>query len=54
MQLRPDMVYGGREDVLPYEPEALLPTRPYGIPVTSSAFEGYWIEGDDLADDEEW
>ena len=54
MQLRPNMVYGGREDVLPYESEALLPTRPYGIPVTSPTFEGYWIQGDDLAGDEEW
>ena len=54
MQLRPDVVYGGREDVRMYEPEALLPTRPYGIPVTSPVFEGYWLDGDTVAGDEEW
>ena len=54
MQLRPDVVYGGREDVRMYEPEALLPTRPYGIPVTSPAFEGYWLDGDTVAGVEEW
>jgi len=54
MQLRPDVVYGGREDVRAYEPEALLPTRPYGIPVTSPVYEGYWMDGDGVVGDEEW
>ena len=54
-QWRSDFVYGGREDVGPYESEALLPTRPYGIPVTSVGFEGYWLDGAAMAnDDEEW
>jgi hypothetical protein len=52
---RSDFVYGGREDVGPYESEALAPTRPYGIPVTSVGFEEYWLDGAALAnDDEEW
>ena len=54
MQLRPDVVYGGREDVRAYEPEALSPTRPYGVPVTSAVFEGYWLDGDTVVGDEEW
>ncbi len=54
LHLRPDVVYGGREDVRAYEPEALLPTRPYGIPVTSPVFEGYWLDGDGVVGDEEW
>ena len=54
-QWRSDFVYGGREDVGPYESEALLPTRPYGIPVTSGGYEGYWLDGAAMAnDDEEW
>ncbi len=54
-QWRSDFVYGGREDVGPYESEALAPTRPYGIPVTSGGFEGYWLDGAAVAnDDEEW
>ena len=44
-ELRPDLVYGGREDVLAYEHDALLPPRPYGIPTTSSTFESYWLDG---------
>src|SRR5206468_1658588 len=52
MQLRPDLVYGGRADVGPYESEALLPTRPYGIPTTSCAFEGYWLDGSGLSDED--
>src|SRR6266566_9704475 len=52
-QLRPDFVCGGREDVGPYESEALIPTRPYGIPVTSPGFEGYWLDGAAVADDDE-
>jgi len=54
MHLRPDVVYGGREDVRAYEPEALAPTRPYGIPVTSLVFEGYWLDGVAVVGDEEW
>jgi hypothetical protein len=54
MLLRPDVVYGGREDVRAYEPEALLPTHPYGIPVTSPVFERYWLDGDSVVGDEEW
>jgi hypothetical protein len=54
MHLRPAVVYGGREDVRVYEPEALAPTRPYGIPVTSVGFEGYWLGGDVVVGDEEW
>ena len=54
-QWRPDFIYGGREDVGPYESEALVPTRPYGIPVTSVGFEEYWLDGAAMAnDDEEW
>ena len=53
LHLRPDFVYGGREDVGPYESEALAPTRPYGIPVTSVGFEGYWLDGAAVASDEE-
>ena len=54
MQLRPDFVYGGRADVGAYEPEALAPTRPYGIPVTSLGFEGYWLDGTEVVGEEEW
>ncbi len=54
MQLRPDVVYGGREDVRAYEPEALAPTRPYGVPITSAVFEGYWLDGGTVVGDEEW
>ena len=49
---QPDFLFGGREDVGPYEPEALLPTRPYGIPTTSRAFEGYWLEGNAFIDED--
>jgi hypothetical protein len=52
-QWRSDFVYGGREDVGPYESEALVPTRPYGIPVTSPGFEGYWLDGAAVPSDEE-
>ena len=54
LRLRPDVVYGGRADVRAYEQEALLLTRPYGIPVTSAVFEGYWLDGDGVVGDEEW
>ncbi len=52
LQLRQDVVYG-RQDIGPYAPEALSPARPYGVPVTSEGFEGYWLDGDGM-DDENW
>ena len=55
LHLHPDFAYSGREDVGPYESEALAPTRPYGILVTSVGFEEYWLDGAAMAnDDEEW
>ena len=48
--LRQDVVYG-RADIEPYAPEALSPARPYGVPVTSETYAGYWLDG---MDDEEW
>ncbi len=55
LHLHSDYVYGGREDVGPYESEALAPTRPYGILVTSVGFEGYWLDGAAVASDgEDW
>ena len=43
-QLHPEYVYGGRDDIRPYESESLAPTRPYGVPVShSETFEGYWM-----------
>ena len=56
-----DVVYG-RADMGRYEPEALSPQRPYGVPVVSEAFvaqSSYWLDSavvvtdgdDDLADD---
>jgi hypothetical protein len=50
--VRQDFVYGGREDVRPYEAEALLPTRPYGIPTTSETFPAYWLDGSCLVDED--
>src|SRR2546421_164475 len=44
---RTDFVYG-RADVERYAPDALLPARPYGVPVVSSAFvagSSYWLDG---------
>ncbi len=52
LQLRQDVVYG-RQDIGPYAPEALSPARPYGVPVTSEGFEGYWLDGDNT-DTEDW
>ena len=52
-ELRPDFVYGGRDDVSAYEHDAMLPPRPYGIPTTSSTFEGYWLDGATF-EEEEW
>jgi hypothetical protein len=49
----------GREDVGPYEPRALSPVRPYGVPVASASCVSYWLdglvvgsaEGEDVGDD---
>jgi len=51
LQVYPDLVYGGRDDVRPYEHDAFLPTRPYGIPTTSPTFQDYWLDGTMCADD---
>ena len=51
--LHQDYLYGGRDDIAPYEREALLPTRPYGIPVVSEQFEGYWMSTAPDDEDEE-
>jgi hypothetical protein len=48
-----DYVYGGRDDVEWYEAEALSPTRPYGIPLTSDTFPAYWLDASTLDDEEE-
>ena len=50
--VRHDFVYGGREDVRPYDSEALLPTRPYGIPTTSETFPAYWLDGSCFDDED--
>ena len=43
--LHPRVIYGGRNDIGPYEAKSLLPTRPYTIPVShSETFQGYWME----------
>ncbi len=58
----PDVIYG-RADMGRYEPGALSPQRPYGVPVVSEAFveqSSYWLDGglpvndddEDLADDD--
>ena len=52
--VRLDMVYGGRDDVRPYDAEALLPTRPYGIPCTSETFPAYWLKNTEIEADEDW
>ena len=49
----------GREDVGPYEPRALSPARPYGVPVASASCVSSWLdglvvgsnEGEDVGDD---
>ncbi len=51
-QRRQDVVYG-RRDIGRYAPEAFSPARPYGVPLTSEGFEGYWLDGDGM-DDENW
>jgi hypothetical protein len=52
LRVRQDVVYG-REDIREYEPDALSPARPYGVPTTSEQFQGYWMEGVDLVEDED-
>lgn len=42
----------GRPDVEPYAREALAPTRPYGVPTTSSTFPAYWIADGAFLDEE--
>ena len=43
--VHPRVIYGGRDDIGPYEAESLLPTRPYTIPVShSEGFQGYFLE----------
>jgi hypothetical protein len=54
----PDVVYG-REDVGPYEPRALAPVRPYGVPVASEHARCFWLDGsmgvdEDDNGDESW
>ena len=50
--LRQQFVYG-RQDIGAYELEALLPTRPYGIPVTSQTFPAYWLKPDGMVDEDD-
>ena len=52
---RSDYEYG-RADVAPYAPDALLPARPYGVPVVSSTFaaqSSYWLDGSVVRTDED-
>jgi len=53
-----DYVYG-REDMEPYEPRALAPVRPYGVPVASEHARCLWLDGsvggdEDDNGDESW
>jgi len=53
-----DYVYG-REDMEPYEPRALAPVRPYGVPVASEHARCLWLDGsvggdEDDNEDESW
>src|SRR5258708_26601734 len=53
-----DYVYG-REDMGPYEPTALSPVRPYGVPVASKHARCFWLDGsmgvdEDDNGDESW
>jgi len=49
----------GRPDVEPYEPRALAPVRPYGVPVASERVRCFWLDGsvggdEDDNGDESW
>lgn len=46
----------GRADVASYAPDALLPARPYGVPVVSPIFaaqSSYWLDGSVVSGDED-
>jgi len=47
-------VWHGRQDVQPWEAEALSPTHPYGVPPTSETFQAYWIADGSLLVGDEW
>ena len=47
-----DYVYG-REDLGPYEPRALAPVRPYGVPVASKHAGCFWLDGSVLGDEDD-
>lgn len=52
---RADYEYG-RPGVASYAPDALLPARPYGVPVVSPAFaaqSSYWLNGHVVSGDED-
>jgi len=42
----------GRADVEPYEPRALSPVRPYGVPVASASCASSWLDGLVVVNDE--
>jgi len=42
----------GRADVEPYEPRALSPVRPYGVPVASASCVSSWLDGLVVGSDE--
>ena len=47
-----DYVYG-RPDLEPYEPRALAPVRPYGVPVASEHAQCCWLDGPVLGDEDD-
>ena len=54
-QAAPDYEYG-RADLAPYEARAVLPARPYGVPVASEGFvaqSAYWLDGAIVASEED-
>lgn len=54
-RVRSDYEYG-RPDVVPYAPDALLPARPFGVPVVSPTFatqSSYWLDGSGVSEDED-
>src|SRR5438552_133284 len=51
----PEFMYG-RADLGRYEPGALLPQRPFGVPVVSAAFTAqgaYWLDGAQVGEDDD-